>query len=330
MENSSIPNCDLLRDMLKHVNGGDVSGAGLIELSTLLTSLACLLVSLILNTYIVSNIAFRKKFKVFYFTIFILLLFVQTLYLGLVSFNLFISTLPECLPSSSLIDQMARAATPVSRSCLGIFACIVGALTIERFISSTSASPVIRCCTNLLAVVTAVSGPVLVVAFFLITTNGEEEQIQQEFWFGAEVCVYIICPLLALTVFGTVNCCKVSMTSRLLPSYQIQAIKLNIGVTISTNVAMFIFLVQESLHLWQSQLQVKPLEETILVKDDLESAIISLGLAHNVCSILLCLIITMISFLYCIICCTCCSPCCCPAINQLEQVSYTPVMMEIR
>ena len=64
MENSSIPNCDLLVDVLKHVNGADVSGAGLIELSTLLTSLACLLVSLILNTYIVSNIAFRKKFKV--------------------------------------------------------------------------------------------------------------------------------------------------------------------------------------------------------------------------------------------------------------------------
>ena len=110
-----------------------------------------------------------------------------------------------------------------------------------RFISSTSAGPLIRCCTNLLAIVTAVSGPVVVVVFFLITINGEEEQ---EFWFGAEVCVYITCPLLALTVFGTVNCCKVSLTSRLIPSYQIQAIKLNIGVTIFTNVAMFIFLVK--------------------------------------------------------------------------------------
>ena len=113
-----------------------------------------------------------------------------------------------------------------------------------RFVSSTSATLLVQCCTNVLALLAAVSGPVLVIAFFLITTNGEEEQIQQEFWFGAEVCVYIICPLLALTVFGTVNCCKVSMTSRLLPSYQIQAIKLNIGVTICTNVAMFIFLVQ--------------------------------------------------------------------------------------
>ena len=77
----------------------------------------------------------------------------------------------------------------------------------------------------------------VVVAFFLITTNGEKD-LQVELWFGAEVCVYIICPLLALTVFGTVNCCKVSLTSRLLPSYKIQAIKLNIGVTISTNVVI--------------------------------------------------------------------------------------------
>ena len=64
MENSSIQSCDLLEDLLKHFNGGDGSAAGFIEFSTLLTSLACLLVSLILNTYIVVNIAFRKKFKV--------------------------------------------------------------------------------------------------------------------------------------------------------------------------------------------------------------------------------------------------------------------------
>ena len=126
----------------------------------------------------------------------------------------------------------------------------------------------------------------VVVAFFLITTNSEQEQIQEDFWFGAEDCVWLICPLLALKMFGTVNCCKVSMTSRLLPSYQIQAIKLNIGVTIFTNVAMFIFLLQvivgvffyswcyhwnhqESVYLWQYQLQVKSLEETILLQDDL-------------------------------------------------------------
>jgi len=330
MESSKNVSCNLLEEVFKHVDGDEDSVAGLVQLTTLLTSIACLLLSLILNTYIIVNIAYKKKFKVFYFTIFILLLLIQTLYLGLVSFNLVFSTLPSCLPSSPLLDQVAQAVIPVSRCCLGIFACIVGALTIERFISSTSANTVIRCCTNILAMVTAVSGPVVVVAFLLITSTGIQDNPHQEFWFGAEVCVYIICPLLVLTVFGTVNCCKVSMTSRLLPSSQIQAIKLNIGVTICTNIAMFVFLVQESLNLWQSQLQAKHLEETILIQDDLEEAITSLNLAHNVCSIILCLIITLVSFLYCIICCTCCSPCCCPAINQLEQVRYIQVEKELR
>ena len=113
-----------------------------------------------------------------------------------------------------------------------------------RFISSTSSSTLVRCCTSLLAMVAAVSAPVVLVAFFLITSNHEGDNLHQEFWFGAEVCVYIIVPLLTLTIFGTVNCCKVSMTSRLLPYNQIQAIKLNIGVSILTNISIFVFLVQ--------------------------------------------------------------------------------------
>merc|ERR1711874_691594 len=206
----------------------------------------------------------------------------------------------------------------------------VGASTVERFISSTSSSTLVRACTSTLAMITAVSAPVLVVAFFLITNSHEQGHLHQEFWFGTEVCVYIIFPLLILTIFGTVNCCKVSMTSRLLPSTQIQAIKLNIGVSVLTNISVFIFLVQESLHLWQSQLQARQGEETLLAQEDLHSAISYLGLAHNVCTIILCIMVTMASLLYCFICSTCCSSCCCPAINQLEQVRYTQVQKEIR
>eukprot|EP00092_Neocalanus_flemingeri_P011620 GFUD01012521.1.p1 GENE.GFUD01012521.1~~GFUD01012521.1.p1 ORF type:complete len:333 (-),score=102.02 GFUD01012521.1:700-1698(-) len=332
MASSSNVSCNLVEEVFKYVDGVSDSAdtARLVQLTTLLTSCICLLISLTLNTYITANIAYKKKIQVCYFSIFLLLLLAQTLYLCLLSFSLILSTLPGCLPSSPILAQVTAAAGPVTRSCLGIFACIVGALTIERFLSSTSASQLIRCCSNILAVVTAVSGPIVVVAFFLITSSGDQDPLQQEFWFGAEVCVYIICPLLVLTVFGTVNCCKVSMTSRLLPSYQIQAIKLNIGVTISTNVAMFVFLVQESLHLWQTQLQAKPFEATLVGNADLESAILSLGLAHNVCTSILSLTVTLIPILYCCICCTCCSGCCCPAINQLEQVRYTQVEKEIQ
>ena len=71
-------------------------------------------------------------------------------------------------------------------------------------------------------------------------------ELDTEFWFGVEICVYVIFPLLLLTVFGTVNCCKVSMSSRMLPTKQVQAIKINIAVTVSTNIALFLFLVQVS------------------------------------------------------------------------------------
>ena len=35
--------------------------------------------------------------------------------------------------------------------------------------------------------------------------------LDQELSFGLEICVYVIFPLLLLTVFGTVNCCKVEL-----------------------------------------------------------------------------------------------------------------------
>ena len=86
----------------------------------------------------------------------------------------------------------------------------------------------------------------MVTCFILIKFEVFEAvmEFDTEFWFGVEICVYVIFPLLLLTVFGTVNCCKVSLSSRMLPTKQVQAIKINIAVTVSTNIALFLFLVQ--------------------------------------------------------------------------------------
>jgi len=156
--------------------------------------------------------------------------------------------------------------------------------------------------------------PIGVIICLILMNNDAETN---EFWFGVEVCAFVIAPLLCLTVFGTVNCCKVSMTSKLLPTHEIQAIKLNIGVTITTNIAVFVFLVQESLHLWSSQLQSR------ITSDDesAELALENLLTAHTFCSFLLCLLTSFISFLYPLISCLCC----CPAINQLRMTEYTRV-----
>ena len=116
-----------------------------------------------------------------------------------------------------------------------------------RFLSSTAAGGCLRCCSNWFCLLAAVSAPLAVAALLLLTRLDIltlDKPLDREFWFGAEVGIYIILPLLVLTIFGTVNCCKVSMSSRLLPSLQIQAVKLNIGVTVCTNIALFVFLVQ--------------------------------------------------------------------------------------
>jgi len=322
--------CDIVQEILEQIDGKDDSPTKIIEVTSLLTSLSCVVLVLIVNTYIIVNILHRRKFKVFYFIIFILLLLIQVLYLCLVSLSHVMTTLPSCISPSPPFDKVVPLTGTLARTCMGIFAALVGALTIERFISSTSSSSLVKCCTSILAMVAAVSAPVVLVAFFLVTGNHEGNDLHQEFWFGTEVCIYIIIPLLTLTVFGTVNCCKVSMTSRLLPSNQIQAIKLNIGVSILTNISIFVFLIQESLHLWQSQIQVRYLEEKLLDQEDLQSAITYLGMGHNICSMILSIMVTMISFIYCLICSSCCSSCCCPAINQLEQIRYVQVEKEIR
>ena len=64
MKMSSNGSCDLLGEVLKHVDGNGDSAAEVVQLTTLLASLLCLLISLILNTYVIANILFKKKFKV--------------------------------------------------------------------------------------------------------------------------------------------------------------------------------------------------------------------------------------------------------------------------
>ena len=118
---------------------------------------------------------------------------------------------------------------------------------ISRFIASTTAGAVLRFFLNTLTLLLAVCGPVSVVVFFILIKFDLFQslfQLDGEFWFGVEVGVYIIFPLLLLTIFGTVNCCKVSMSSRMVPTHQVQAIKINIGLTVTTNFTLFLFLVQ--------------------------------------------------------------------------------------
>ena len=186
---------------------------------------------------------------------------------------------------------------------------------------------VLRGCTSLVALLLALAGPALVLAFQLTTEllAWPSPPLTVELWFGVEIAVYIICPLLVLTVFGTVNYCKVSLTSRLLPAHQVQAIKLNIGVTILTNLAVFLFLVQECLALWLHQLEGRQEQQVLEVQ-----ALVTTG--HLVAQAGVGLVLALLAPLYLCLTSRCCHGCCCPGINELEEVevSYSPVCREER
>merc|ERR1712001_255312 len=249
---------------------------------------------------------------------------------GLLRLHLPLPPLGSKSPFVSLLPLLPRevltALPPASRAAVGSIFLTVAALTVERFLSSTVRLTCVRATFSLLALLVAIAGPALLLAFQILTSEQEDASLTTELWFGVEVAVYIICPLLVLTVFGTVNYCKVSLTSRLLPSHQVQAVKLNIGVTVTANLAIFLFLVQECLALWLSQLEARPDPDSVAEVLSLVDA------AHNLAQAGVGAALSLLPLLYLCLTASCCRPCCCPAINQLEEgeVSYTMVATDER
>ena len=67
-----------------------------------------------------------------YFTTFLLLLHVQLVYLALSIFSQLLELTPQCFPETQLTRDIASVSGPLTRAGLGVFGCLVGALTIER------------------------------------------------------------------------------------------------------------------------------------------------------------------------------------------------------
>ena len=67
-----------------------------------------------------------------YFTTFLLLLHAQLVYLALSIFSQLLQLTPQCFPDTQVTKDIASVAAPVTRAGLGVFGCLVGALTIER------------------------------------------------------------------------------------------------------------------------------------------------------------------------------------------------------
>ena len=91
-----------------------------------------------------------------------------------------------------------------------------------RFLSATVSGPILRGFLNSLALLLCVGAPVALVTCSIlikydVIRTWSWLDLDSEYWFGLEICVYVIFPLLLLTIFGTVNCCRVANSSRMLP-----------------------------------------------------------------------------------------------------------------
>jgi len=323
---SDTETCDVLQELLDHFQQFEINPEGGVSVVCLLSTCACLVICLLLNIYIAVNIIYKKKYQIRYFKTFLLLLNIQLIYLALSIFSQLLQLLPSCFPTNQLTQDIISFSGPLTRCTLGVFGCVVGALTIERFLASTTAGSILRCFLNTLTILLSICGPVSVVVCYILIQFDIIEPVMEldyQFWFGVEICVYVIFPLLLLTVFGTVNCCKVSMTSRMLPTNQIQAVKINIAVTVTTNITLFLFLVQESLNLWQVQLLERQGDAGL--QDEVDGVLHQVVMAKDIILIILNIMISIVSFLYCFISSDCCYGCCCPSINQLEHIRYEQV-----
>merc|ERR1711953_1389932 len=115
--------------------------------------------------YIAINIIYTGKFKIRYFTTFLVLPTVQLIYLSISIFSHLLELQPQCFPDTEIRAVEER----LTHAALGVLGCLVGALTIERFIASTTAGAVLRFFLNTLTLLLAIGAPIsLVVSFILI------------------------------------------------------------------------------------------------------------------------------------------------------------------
>jgi len=290
----------------------------LLSLISLLTTSVFLLLSLVLNLIIIINICYKRKSQIPYFSILIIFSFIHMLHFLFAATN---TTFSYPLFNDHPLEEFHQYLPPVIKATYGFLFLLVASLTIERFLAATVRNSIIKTSLHWITCFLSLAIPGLVLAFNVLAKQSHHQHIQnnKELWFGLEVSLYIILPLLILTIFGAVNYCQVSVTSRLLHKHEVLAIKNNIGLTLLTNSAIFLFLVQECLELWQWQLDGRS-------GSDVADVLNILKVTDTILSLVLQLLLTLVPLLFLSL--HCCSSCCCPAITLLQDHQYTIVSPE--
>jgi len=311
----------ILVESLGPLENPDTNLHNTVKAISLVSSFFFLVSSLILNLSLLINICCAGKTSVGYFR---LLIFYALFHIAFQVTDVYLDSreiLTAWLNSSETLSWL-ETFIPILRRCfLGILFLLVATLTIERFVSAVVGGAV-SICIQLITTLLALSLPALLAAAHTISIQRPSStfSLDPEVWFGLEVGIYIILPLLVLTIFGTVNYCKISISSRLMPRHEVTAVKTNIGLVVLTNISIFIFLIQECLLLWLSQLNSRQLRDQA-VTDMLEVVSVSELCVRLGLNLIQFIIVVLMSVLAC----SCSAACCCPSINQLEETRYKPV-----
>eukprot|EP00088_Acartia_fossae_P019628 TRINITY_DN21469_c0_g2_i1.p1 TRINITY_DN21469_c0_g2~~TRINITY_DN21469_c0_g2_i1.p1 ORF type:complete len:352 (+),score=52.01 TRINITY_DN21469_c0_g2_i1:320-1375(+) len=294
-----------------------------LQILTLLCNLVFLLFSLILNFTIIINILYTRKTSVAYFRLLILYCLFHVVFQAVDLYLDIHQPIKELLEPGTATEPLTwleENAPVLRRGLLGILFLLVATLTIERFLFS-SVRGLANYCLQFVTCILALTLPALLAAFQIVSKQVTMFQQSPEVWFGIEIGVYIILPLLILTIFGTVNYCKVSLSSRLIPTFEVAGIKVNIGLVVLSNISIFIFLIQECLLLWIEQLSTRDDGDQQAVKDMLQLVTVSMLCTRLGLNLIQWLVPVLILILFC----SCSRPCCCSSINQLEETRYKPI-----
>merc|ERR1719225_778855 len=98
--------CDVLQDLYSALLALEEKPETALSVITLLTSCACLVVCLLLNIYIAINIIYTGKFKIRYFTTFLVLLTIQLIYLSISIFSHLLKLQPQCFPDTQFTAEI--------------------------------------------------------------------------------------------------------------------------------------------------------------------------------------------------------------------------------
>ena len=87
---------------------------------------------------------FNEILQIRYFTTFLVLLSVQLIYLSISIFSHLLELQPQCFPDTEFTAEIRAVEERLTHAALGVFGCLVGALTIERSVHQLSELRVLR------------------------------------------------------------------------------------------------------------------------------------------------------------------------------------------